>query len=363
MKAFIKKMLELIKSAWQFIVVISVIFGFYAYFHEKKADVQFEIIADPNVFDVYKSVNDLAIYFQGKDIEKENLNLKVYDIRIENSGESDILKNFYDDSLPWGFSIDNGEIVSDPRTIKSNSEYLDLNLKPKIKENKIEFEKVIFEHGKYFIVEFLILHKKNEIPKLIPFGKIAGIDSFDVIRNADQEKRSFLNQLTNGGIAIHLIRLFAYTSISVLLLLAYVFISDRIEKMKEKRKENRRAEIFQEYLNKNPILIPEVALFLNDLYSKGNLHALIRFRKKMKNERSLLYELEKSMEMKRIYPESVNSFHSLGQNFMFGNYYNEELLNSLVKRENDIQIIEPSLKAELNKLIPYLNKVNFKFGK
>jgi hypothetical protein len=347
------------KKAWTAIVVVSVLFGFYSYFHEKKPDVQFTIVGDPNVFDVYKSVNDLEIFFRNKDIEKEDLNLKIYTIRVENSGEADILKNSYDDSLPWGFSIDDGEIVSDPRIVKSNSQYLELNLNPKLENGHVEFQKVILERGKYFIMEFLVLHKKERAPSLLTFGKIAGIDQFIVSKDSEQERRPALTILLEGSLIMHLIKLIVYTTISIVLLLVAVFISDRIEKIKIKRSEKKRKIIFHEYTDNDPILNQDLALFLEDLYVKNDLYGLKKFRKRIKDERGLLSELEKRDKQNDKDWISYDSNHSLDQSFIFPfkQYYNPDMLKKLLRVENNIKTIEPNLKIELNKLIPYLNKI------
>lgn len=346
------------RKTWTVIVVVSVLFGFYSYFHEKKPDVQFMIVGDPNVFDVYKSVNDLEIFFRDKDIEKENLNLKIYTIRVENSGEADILKNSYDDSLPWGFSMDNGEIVSDPRIVKSNSQYLESNLNPRLENGKVEFQKVILEHGKYFIMEFLVLHKKIVAPSLITFGKIAGVDQFIVSRDSEQGKRPALSILLEGSLILHLIKLIVYTTISIILLVITAFIFDRIDKFKIKRNEKKRKAIFQGYVDNDPILNSELALFLEDLYVKSDLYGLKKFRKRLKNEEGLIFELEKKEDSGKEDWISHATYSPSNQAFVFPSqlYYNADLLKKLVRSENNMKVFDPSLKIELNKLVPYMNK-------
>jgi hypothetical protein len=348
-----------IKKAWTAIVVVSVLFGFYSYFHEKRPDVQFTIVGDPNVFDVYKSVNDLEIFFRDKNIEKEDLNLKIYTIRVENTGEADILKNSYDESLPWGFSIENGEIVSDPRVVKSNSQYLESNLNPRLENGHVEFQKVILERGKYFIIEFLVLHKKDNAPSILTFGKIAGVDQFIVLRDSEQGKKPTLNILLEGSVIMHLIKLIVYTTFSVILLIVIAFISDRIEKIKIRRKEKKRRIIFQEYTENEPILDSDLSLFLEDLYVKSDLYGVKKFRKRMKDEKGLLSELSKGDTRNDKDWIAHTAYHSMDEGFLFPlrQYYNKDLLGKLVMVENNTKTLNPNLKIEINKLIPYLNKI------
>lgn len=361
MERLFSRIRDFVKKAWSLVAILSIIFGFYAYFHEKKPDIQFTIIGDPNVFDVYKSVSDLEVYFQGKNVEKENLNLKVYTIKVENNGESDILKSLYDDNLPWGFSIENGDVVNEVRIVRSNSPYLDLNLKPKVRDGSIEFEKVIFEHGKYFVVELLVLHKKSDIPVLVPFGKIAGIDQFVVARDSEQEKKPVWRQLLDGSFIVHLTRWIVYTVISILLLLLLAFSSEKINQIREERIRKKRETVFQDYVSNEPILNPDVVSLLKDVYVRDGLSGLKKFRKELKNEKKLISEVEKTSEYEYIHSAFGDGpYHVMaGQSFPYDFLnFDKELLRRLILTSNDTKILDSSLKAELNKALSHLNKID-----
>lgn len=364
MKEILPKLFLWLKKAWSIIAIFSVVFGFYVYFHEKKPDVQFTIIGDANVFDIYKSVNDLEVFFLGKNIEKENLNLKIYSISVENTGEADILKNLYDDNLPWGFEVKNGDIVSAPRIARSSSQYLDSALNPKTVEKRVEFDKVIFEHEKYFVIEFLVLHKKSESPIIVPFGKIAGVDNFKVLVDSEQGRETVLNQLISGGLIMHLIRLFVYTFISILLLVTIVFIIDGIDKIKIKREEKEREKIFQDYLDKEPILNPEVVLFLKNLYIKSGLYGFKKINKRLKNQKFLIQELEKERDIdvwrNTLSPVTTHPVAAINNSYFTFDYYDRSLLRNLIKEKDGSKAIDPSLKAELNRAMPYFNNINRK---
>ena len=215
-------------------VVFGVV-GVYLFLHEKKPDIFFEIISEANVLDLHRPLKDLAISFQGKDIQQENLNLRVLTIRIENRGELDVLQSHFDQNITWGFRITEGEIINEVRLVNSNSGYLESNLKPKvIDKNTVQLQKVIFEREKYFILELLILHEQGKLVEIIPTGKIAGIDKIGVKPCLGKESLTFFEKFIYGGVLINLFRLLAFfiglaVFISVAVLIG--FINDRIRRM------------------------------------------------------------------------------------------------------------------------------------
>jgi hypothetical protein len=232
-----------------FSVLLTIIFGvvgLYSYFHEKKPDIIFDVTSEANVLDVYKPLKDLNILFQGEDIQKKNLNLRILTIRIENVGEVDILQNHYDLNEVWGFQVKNGNII-ETRLINTNSEYIKSNLNPQLlKEDAVKFTKIIFERGKFFILEILVLHKKDALLEIIPIGKIAGIDRIIPIKSwLRKSDRSLFAELVSGNFLIHILRAVLYL-IAAVIFLIFVIIPLRIIYMVlsyKMKKELRRMKI------------------------------------------------------------------------------------------------------------------------
>ena len=79
------------KYAWGFIgFVLTIIFGafgLYSIFHEKQPSVLFDITSEANVLDVRQPLKDVAISFEGQDIQQKNLNIRIFTVRVENNGE------------------------------------------------------------------------------------------------------------------------------------------------------------------------------------------------------------------------------------------------------------------------------------
>jgi hypothetical protein len=127
------------------VTILSLFFGFYTYFHERKPNLLFEIISESNVLDLHKPLENLTIYLNNENINKKNLNLRILTLQVSNNGELDILQPQYDQNVKWGININNGKIINSVRILNSNSEYLKANISPTIvNDNFIEFRNKLY---------------------------------------------------------------------------------------------------------------------------------------------------------------------------------------------------------------------------
>jgi hypothetical protein len=162
-------------------VILTIIFACYQIFWKDKVSISFQIINQSNVLDVHTKMDDLKIIFRGDDLYKNEQNLMIYTIKIINDGDIDILQSHYDENLDWGIKINGGTVIDKPKIVSSNYPYLFENINPSIDStNRIIFNKIIFEKGKYITFDVLVLHSISHIPTLTSFGKIAGIESIEI---------------------------------------------------------------------------------------------------------------------------------------------------------------------------------------
>lgn len=195
---------------WSFFgVLIAVGLGalaVYSFFLERTPRVSMDITSEANVLDVHRPLDDLTISFQGEDIEQNNLNLRIFTLRVENDGGVDVLQGHYDQNQSWGLQVPNGRVI-EVRLIGSNSQYLQSNVSPRIlSDSVIQLNKVIFDRGKYFTLEILVLHNRDELPNIVPLGKIAGIDEITVVRSwLIEGEESFLEEFVYGNILFQII--------------------------------------------------------------------------------------------------------------------------------------------------------------
>jgi hypothetical protein len=307
MPGFFKKIEK--KYALGFLGVVATIifgvFGLYSIFHEKQPSILFDITGESNVLDVREPLRDLAISFQGQDIQQKNLNLRIFTVRVENNGEVDILQGHYDQNEVWGAAIDNGKII-EARLINTNSDYLQSNLNPRlVHEDTIQLSKTIFDRGKFFVLEILVLHEKDVLPQITPIGKIAGIDRITLTKSwLAKDKQTFLTQLLSGGVLVHLARLAGYLLTIIAVLVIVVSIGSGISNISSTKKTARRKRIVDTLLKDNKIkLDDDKKNILTVTYLNQDPEGLIRLQKLLQDQKKLLrglrqYNIRKEAEDK-----------------------------------------------------------------
>jgi len=223
------------KNKFGFIsITLSIIFftvTIYYVYYTPQPEITYTILSDSNVVNLNKPLEDLKILFQNEDIQKRNLNLKIYTLKIRNSGAKNILETHYASDEDWGIKIAEGRII-ESRLIESNSDYLKRNLNPKIVDDKTNiFKKVIFDKNEYFTLEVLVLYPRDSDIDLTPFGKISGITKNQTFVKLDT---------TRGGILQSFFRsnwfLLLYYCLIFIFFASYLLI--KLKKITETAQEN-----------------------------------------------------------------------------------------------------------------------------
>lgn len=230
-------------------IIIAIVFGLYAIFSEDKPNISLVVINTTNVLDVHAPIKDLKIEFQGEDIQKEELNLRIITLKMVNDGEIDILQNHYDMHDTWGIKVNGGEII-EVRLVESNSEYIESNLNPRLvkDEGLIELEKIIFDRGKYFVLEILVLHEKQDVPMILPLGKIVGIEEIKVSEIASEsEEVNYFKEAFSGGVGVQLARTLAYSFVFIGLVGLALLISFVLSGINKSRIKNSRRNEFRKF--------------------------------------------------------------------------------------------------------------------
>ncbi len=232
------------KFAWSFLgVLLAVVFGTFTIYKEFVQDqhpgLRYDILTSTSVLDVKEEVSNLSVLFDGMDIRKQGLSLRVITIRILNDSAKDILKGFYDDKAPLGLSLSTGKIIRSELAGASN-DYLAQNVVLSAPDDKsLLFPNLIIEGGQSFSLKLLVLHPKNEVPTVRPLGKIAGIQSIPVHEAYKEDtEESFLKKSFRGGFLLQAVRFPAYTVATILLLIFVIapiaFIADKLEGRKRR---------------------------------------------------------------------------------------------------------------------------------
>jgi len=217
--------------------------GLYFGLHRSQARLSFEIANEVNVLDVRQPLVDLSIAFQGKDLQLANLNLRVFTVKVENSGEVDILQAQYDRDDLWGITVDQGKFI-ESRLVDTNSDYVRAQLSPEIvRPEFVRLNKIIFERNKYFTLDLLVLHSKEKTPEINLRGKIAGIDQTPTVRSwLLRGERSIWHAAFSGDVLVQVVRGIGYPAAAIvaimvttlMIALGSMVYSEAVEKTRRK---------------------------------------------------------------------------------------------------------------------------------
>jgi len=265
-----------------------------------------DLINEVNVLDVRQPVPDLRIAFRGEDVQKANLNLRVFSAKIENVGDLDILQSHYDKDDAFGLKFDSGKLI-EARLVDSNSGYVRAQLNPRVvNDNIVQLSKVILERGKYFTLDILVLHSKEKIPDLILIGKIAGIDATPTTRMwLERGQPSFWSDTFSGRVLIQTTRLVAYFLAGVALIVGTVAVGSLIEtgvSSARRRQRQRHATVFVDGRDPDD---RAVAKALADVYTRLGREGLLALKEGLDDPKALKgalasYEFEEKQEQQPV---------------------------------------------------------------
>ena len=205
---------KLIRTVIIIVGLVGSLITVYAFlFPESRNALQYDIVADTSVLDIRADVGNLEILYGKSNLKENKENLRIISVRVVNTGNVNIIKNFYDDEDLLGIRITDGKIIETPELLQCSNEYLRRNLKIALPSpDSIRFSKVIMEPNEYFTIKLLVLHKINLSPRIVPIGKIAGVKSIKVVNVIESKAtRPFFTEVFSGGSLVQVVRLFLYS--------------------------------------------------------------------------------------------------------------------------------------------------------
>ena len=139
-----KTIKNLVKAIWWLIgafgLLLGIVIGYKEFF--ESPNIFSQISNEINVLDINEPLKDLQIVFQGNNIQEENLNLRIYRVKIGNNGGTNITQNNFDQDDNWGIRVKNGSVI-ETRLVSTNSKYIKANLSPSIQDNSVvKFNKI-----------------------------------------------------------------------------------------------------------------------------------------------------------------------------------------------------------------------------
>ncbi|HEY5220800.1 MAG TPA: hypothetical protein VIJ29_01450 [Candidatus Paceibacterota bacterium] len=226
--------------SWRIVGAFAVVFGIWVGYNQifQYPSVLSQITNETNVFDVNAPIQDLQVLFQGNDIQQNNLNLRIYEVKVINNGGTNITQNDFDQNGNWGIGVSTGTII-DTQLDNSNSDYITANLSPQIENgNFVKLNKIIFDKGDSFTIELLVLYNKNTPPVLYLDGKIAGINADQIEISTLKYGEPFLTTLFYGTWFINIIRFLIYFIFSVALFLGVLILIIKLDERKKRHAQS-----------------------------------------------------------------------------------------------------------------------------
>jgi len=190
--------------------------------------------------------------------------------------------------------VQNARII-EARLINSNSEYIKSKLNPDvIEDDKIKLNKIIFEKGKFFVLELLVIHEKVLKPDIIPFGKIAGIDRIVIVKSwEEEEKETFMARLFYGNVFIHFLRFIGYFLVLIVIGVTFGLSASKFSALINKRKsELRKIEIIKAFGNAS-LQGKSKGKFLFEYYIKHGEENIKRLNELLKDKERLILDIKK----------------------------------------------------------------------
>ncbi len=233
------------RASWRDLLVvtslaITVFSAFLAYLalQEPHPGVTFTKIAETDILDLHRPVEDLGIVFRGQDLQQQGRNLRIMTIIVENSGSTNIRAGDFDQNNEWGIQFLGGDVI-EARLIAASTDYLKSQVMlQRTGPDMVTFPKIIFEKGQSFTIEVLLLHSKNHDPSVSPIGKIVGLGQISVVeRTLSAENIGFLKRVFMGSPLVQLTRAGAYFAGSVVIMIGGLFALILVIEWREDRKK------------------------------------------------------------------------------------------------------------------------------
>lgn len=332
-----------------------------AFFQEKSIQIQYVITANSNVLDINTEISKLDIVYDSISLKQRKENLRIYNIKIINNGNTDILKTFFDENEPLGISIQDGEIVEKPEVTETSSPYIQKNLKTFLRgQNKVEFSRIILERQEYFSIKILVLHQNKLTPQLMPIGKIAGQKQIKLINASEVEiEKPFFVETFGGNIWVQFVRFVAYIISIVTVLFLIFIISDKLDDIKTSAKRKKNIKDFKESKDYSHNKMND-AIFTR--YKNFGERYFLRMSNLLHSEDFLTKAHKKSIEKVKKERKVISSSNYTSRTIIWQEDSNDlGIINSmihdgLVIQEGNKLIINQHMRSCLNKFIDFLKE-------
>lgn len=344
----------------------SLLLAVYSEFIKKdEPRLEYDIVSSTTFINKNETAANLKIFIDSLDIQKKDLNITAFNIKVSNKGTAPIRYNDYDQGF-FGLKIQHGALLESPTLIEESVKQIK-ELFPKgdsILNNKIiSIPSLSLDVDDYYIMHIVLLHSADSIPEFHPEGRIIG------------QKEISLNTLKNpitgfwalvfiGDWYVHLARLFLYliiVIISALLVgLSYSEIDTFYHKKKLERLISRLSEKYKipQYIKEDVVKYGvSFVMRLNEIYSKKEEDLSSQYKRSKEIVTSKRQSGSKKHRNFWFYKQRYNMFHSMAnKGYIELKDDGSVVINKEAKRS--IQIVYSNLSSK-NMLKPNYTEIYY----
>ena len=332
-------------------------FGIYAFYYIKSPSLTIIKLSEINVLEINRVLDDLKILYKDEDIQKGNKDIKIIVLTIKNSGKVDITQNMYDEKIPWGIIVNNGDIVQ-VRLIDSSDSYLSNTINPKIQNNEVLFNKQIIESGEYFSIELVILCDKSASIKYQMTGKISGLNNSSIkfIENYNVQRKSFWSNLLFGTFGLHLARLFFYFLCIIVFSLLIGFIIQIITSIKNSFIRHERKVRIRLLISDNDI--GQHVEDIKKIYIKEGYQYLKHIAKILGDKQKLefMYRKKHILMKRKTKNSSIHAHENYIRNYRYFSVMKDMIEYKMIIIDNNTISIDDKYHEEIKRFINCIKK-------
>lgn len=219
----------------------SLLLAVYSEFIKKdEPRMEYDIISSTTFINKNETAANLRIFIDSLDIQKKDLNITAFNIKVSNKGTAPIRYNDYDQGF-FGLKIRNGSLLEPPTLIEESVSQIK-ELFPKsdsiLVPNTINVPALSLDVDDYYIMHIVLLHSADSIPAFRPEGRIIGQKEIP-LNTLKTPLPSFWSLVFIGDWTVHLVRLLIYMIVVIISALIAGLSFSEIEKYYNKVKRKR----------------------------------------------------------------------------------------------------------------------------
>ena len=283
-------------SAWAIAVISLIVTVYVSFFYQKSCKLEYEILSNTSILNKNVELSSIKIIVDSVDVQQSNANISIVELLVSNRGKDHLRRDDYDNSK-FGLKVINGRLLENPELVSAST----IHLRQCVTEHYfgddstfINIPTLPLDSKDFYQLKLVVLHNNDHSLEFVPYGKIIGQQEIHILDSINVDE-TFISQLIQGSIFIHLCRLVCYLIVLISFTIAIFSISDFFAERKKKSLlkqaySNKSIEnnVIDDYVKLGDVAFKEMKDYLEmsekDLYRK--FQASISFVNSIRNKKN-----------------------------------------------------------------------------